>query len=157
MDNETQQRPLASQPPVPKPRSRPKPSMNTSSPGKPDAMNSTSHAKPPVAAKPKLAPKPSLNKKPETVAHHPDDAHELDSNKKSINRKSRPLSVKVTEDGVHNKVANELASILGRPRSSSKGLLSPTAYSSPQPTQVSPPAHDETTPTGRTSTIALVH
>ena len=56
------------------------------------------------------------------------EAHESSPKPGNVSR-NRPKSMKITEDGVHGQVANELASILGRPRSFSKGLVSPTNYS----------------------------
>mgnify|MGYP001797290467 CR=1 FL=1 len=74
---------------------------------------------------PKLPP-------PSRPAHSPTkptvEAHESSPKPGNVSR-NRPKSMKITEDGVHGQVANELASILGRPRSSSKGLVSPTNYS----------------------------
>ncbi|KAF6040812.1 hypothetical protein EB796_000896 [Bugula neritina] len=73
----------------------------------------TPKTKPPISAKPKILPlKTSGN---ESTA--------------SVPQTTRPKSIRITDDEIHGKVASELASILGRPRSSSKGLLSPTSYS----------------------------
>ena len=74
---------------------------------------------------PKLPPpsRPSHSPTKPTV-----EAHESLPKPGNVSR-NRPKSMKITEDGVHGQVANELASILGRPRSSSKGLVSPTNYS----------------------------
>ncbi|XP_067944610.1 SH3 domain-containing protein 19-like isoform X2 [Watersipora subatra] len=84
--------------------------------------------KPPIAAKPKISPKPSLEPKSSAIT-----SKEIDSTEQaSMIQKQRPLSIKVTDDGIHNKVANELSSILCKPRTTSKGLLSPTNYSSEQ-------------------------
>ena len=84
--------------------------------------------KPPIAAKPKISPKPSLEPKSSAITPKVIDSTE----QASMIQKQRPLSIKVTDDGIHNKVANELSSILCKPRTTSKGLLSPTNYSSEQ-------------------------
>lgn len=110
----------------------------------------------PITTKPKVTAKPIIAKKPKNIntsdskpdhngqevriapASSEKGGSRLDEGSvKTIDgdvagqeiKRTRPLSVKVTEDGVHGKVAQELASILGRPRSTSKGLLSPTDYS----------------------------
>lgn len=137
------------QPPVPKPRARYGVAKQSLLSAKSTNENSNG-AKPPISAKPKIASKPSIRQKP-TLAKQNSEA---DSEKTSINRKTRPLSVKVTDDGVHNQVASELASILGRPRSSSKGLLSPTNYSS-QPISVNTSNDHSPTSSGMKAMLRL--
>lgn len=133
--------------PVPTPRSRAK--------GKTTQDQPSTLGKSELPAKPKIAPKPSVPDKstapvsstsgnataqvsptdtssPGAITLRTKDNPTSSSLGKNVKAGSRPLSVKVTNDGVHNKVAGELASILGRPRSTSKGLLSPTAYSAEQ-------------------------
>lgn len=102
--------------PIPKPRPR-------ASPRKPTEETDI-NSKPIISpTKPVIAKKP----KPPVIAAKPKIPPPIVNDKPAIEKPraaARPLSVKLN----NGKIAGELASILSRPRSTSKGLLSPTKY-----------------------------
>lgn len=94
--------------------------------------------KPLPAAKPLLAPKP----KP-PVAAKPKSINSPLSVDTRCNQddnvvKSRPKSLGLMHGSGHSQIAAELANILSRPRSSSRGLLSPQKYSDDDDVNVTP-------------------